>query len=121
MTNDKDYYQTQSLLVAATLLCFGVPLESTTRELGGKSTFSFLRTNDLDKLLESFWKRVLVVEPNAFWDSIKFVKNLVHDPTQIPEKGVNADGSITGNFSYEAQQSGVARKRKEISEVAEKT
>ena len=120
MTNNKDNYQTQSLLVAATLLCFGIPLGSTTRELNGKSTFSFARTANLNELLESFWKRVLSVEPNVFWESIKFVKNLVHDSMQIPGREVNADGNTNGELFNETQQGRVAKQGEEVSKMAKK-
>lgn len=78
MNKNKDFYETNSLLLATTLLCVGLPLDSISKAKDGKFVFIFPRTPDLDQILESFWQRALKLEPNSFWENQRFLKSRIH-------------------------------------------
>lgn len=78
MSKNETYYETQSLSLSATIACLGIPLNSVSKSPDGKSIFIFQRSTELDRILEDFWKRSLSVEPNAFWESIRFLKSRIY-------------------------------------------
>lgn len=78
MNLNKNYYETQSLPLTATIICFGIPLDSVLKSHDGKSIFVFLRSAELDQILENFWKKSLAVEPNTFWEAIRFIKSRIY-------------------------------------------
>lgn len=75
---NENYYETQSLSLAATLISLGFTLDSVDKTSNGKSTFIFPRTSNLDEAIESFWKRELRVEANAFWEAQRFLKSRIY-------------------------------------------
>ncbi|OGE36917.1 hypothetical protein A3D79_02250 [Candidatus Daviesbacteria bacterium RIFCSPHIGHO2_02_FULL_39_8] len=79
MDKNKTFYESNSLVLASTLVCLGFPLDSVTKNSDGKTTFIFLRTDsNLDKVLESFWQRSLKVEPNSFFEAQRFLKSRIY-------------------------------------------
>lgn len=78
MNEDKNLYETQSLSLAATLISLGINLDSVIKDQEDKSTFIFLQTKELDQVIELFWKRELKVEPNSFWESLRFIKSRIY-------------------------------------------
>ncbi len=78
MSQNKTYYETQSLPLATTLLCLGISLDSVTKNQEGKSTFVFPQTKELNQVIELFWKRELKVEPNSFWEAQRFLKSRIY-------------------------------------------
>lgn len=79
MKQNLSYYKTSSLHLSATLLCLGTRLESVAKSADGRSIFIFQKSTNLETIVENFWKRSLVVEPNSFWESIRSLKNLIHE------------------------------------------
>lgn len=78
MDKDKTFYETNSLVLSSTLVCLGIPLDSVIKNPVGKSVFIFPHTDDLDQILESFWKRSLKVEPNSFFEAQRFLKSRIY-------------------------------------------
>ncbi|EKD84718.1 MAG: hypothetical protein ACD_38C00169G0019 [uncultured bacterium] len=78
MSQNKTYYETQSLPLTATIICLGIPLDSVIKSPDGKSIFVFPRSIELDQILENFWKKSLVIEPNTFWEAIRFIKSRIY-------------------------------------------
>lgn len=78
MNKYEDFYETSSLLLATTLLCVGISLDSISKAKDGKFVFIFHHTADLDQILELFWQRALKVEPNSFWENQRFLKSRIH-------------------------------------------
>ncbi len=77
MTNLKltttDYYSTSDLaLVAAISLYF--PLEAIDRQNPHKALFLFKRQEQLDQLIESYWRGELQVEPQNYFNQLKNIK-----------------------------------------------
>lgn len=78
MNKNKSYYETQSLSLAATLVSLGLALDSVVKDPGGKATFIFPQTKELNRIIELFWKRELKVEPNNFWEAQRFLKSRIY-------------------------------------------
>lgn len=69
----KDFYQSSDLALVCTLSLF-YPIEAIDRTNPRKATFLFKRDEQLDELLESYWRRELKVEPQAYFSQLKAVK-----------------------------------------------
>ena len=78
MDKNKTFYETQSLLLGATLISLGIPLDSVVKNSEGKSTFIFPKKNNLDQILEAFWKKALTIEPNLLWECTRFLKSRIY-------------------------------------------
>ena len=78
MDQNKNFYETQSLLLGATLISLGIHLDSIFKNPEGKSIFIFLREENLDEILNAFWKKSLSIEPNLLWESIRFLKSRIY-------------------------------------------
>lgn len=78
MDKNKTYYETQSLPLAVTLICSGIPLDSVNKGADGKSTFVFPQSSDLSRIIRLFWQRALKVEPNFFWETQRFLKSRIY-------------------------------------------
>lgn len=78
MDKNKTLYKTQSLLIAATLLCLKTPLESIEKDSEGKSTFIFHYTDTLNNTVKSFWEKSLLIEPNTLWEQLRFLKSRIY-------------------------------------------
>lgn len=78
MDQNKSLYETQSLLLAATILCFDIPLDSVDKTEDGKSVFAFPQTDKLRQIIELFWQKSLKIEPNSFWENTRFLKSRIY-------------------------------------------
>jgi hypothetical protein len=87
MKQNKSYYKTSNLSLSATILCLGTPLDSVIKSPEGRSVFIFQNSEDLENIILNFWKRALTIEPNSFWDSIRSLKNIIHESEQQLFKG----------------------------------
>ena len=68
-----DFYQSSDLALVCTLSLF-FTIEAIDRTNPRKATFLFKRDESLDELLESYWRRELKVEPQAYFNQLKAVK-----------------------------------------------
>lgn len=78
LLSQNDYFFTSDLTLCVTLCYFGRKIEAVDRENSLKVQFYFKRNADLDKLIEGFWKKELLVEPIAFFSLIKEIKSLIY-------------------------------------------
>jgi len=69
----KDYYATSDLSLATTISLW-YPIDTIDRTNPRKATFLFKRDEKLDELLESYWRRELKIEPQAYFNQLKAVK-----------------------------------------------
>ena len=76
--NINTIYHTTDMACVATLLLY-VPLSSIDRTQGTKVLFGFKKSEELDRLLEAYWQSQLLVEPRAYFDSIKAVKTRLYE------------------------------------------
>lgn len=73
-------FETSSLPLAGAIICCGISLDSVVKNPDGKSVFIFNRSNnpDLDQIIQNFWQKTLKIEPNSFWESIRFLKSRIY-------------------------------------------
>jgi len=75
ISNNWEVYKTADLALVAVLLLF-IPdsLEACDRSNPHKVLFAFRKSNQLDELVDKYWKRELMVEPQAFFNQLKLAK-----------------------------------------------
>lgn len=74
--HENEIYRTTDLSCAAAIALW-FPPESIDRSNPSKAEFIFLRNQQLNQLLESFWKGELQVEATSYFNSIKLLKNRI--------------------------------------------
>lgn len=70
-------YETSDLALAS-FISLHFPLDSVDKTIPTKAQFIFKRSEELDKLIESYWKRELRVEPQMYFQSLKVLKNRLY-------------------------------------------
>jgi len=73
----KDYYSTSDLALA-TAISLWFPIEAIDKTNPHKAIFLFKRNEELDRLLEAFWRRELKVEPQAYFNQLKLIKSRLY-------------------------------------------
>jgi len=76
--DNNDYYVTSDLALAATISLW-YPLEAIDRTNPYKSQFMFMRSENLDELIEAFWRNELKVNPLAYFNQLKNIKTRLHE------------------------------------------
>jgi hypothetical protein len=67
-------YQVKDLALATTISLFQ-PIEAIDRPDGSrKAIFLFVRSPELDELVEQYWKGLLKVEPQQYFNQLKVIK-----------------------------------------------
>lgn len=77
-TQNKAYYETQSLPLSIAIASCGILLESVVKDSSNKATFVFTQSPELTKIIELFWRKALKIEPNLFWETQRFLKNRIY-------------------------------------------
>ena len=66
-------YNTSDLALA-TVISLSYPIEEVDRQNPRRSQFLFRRNADLDRLVDSYWRGELQVEPQQFFNQLRVVK-----------------------------------------------
>lgn len=72
-----DLYRTADLALAAAISLF-IPLEAVDRTDERRAYFLFPKTQELDRIIEAFWRKELKVEPGAYFDELRAVKTRLY-------------------------------------------
>ncbi|KKP68175.1 MAG: hypothetical protein UR68_C0005G0031 [Candidatus Roizmanbacteria bacterium GW2011_GWA2_35_19] len=72
-----ELYTTTDLTTAVTLSLF-FPIEAIDKTNPNKAFFLFKRTDNFDQVLETFWRRQLKIEPQAFSAQMKAIKTRLY-------------------------------------------
>ncbi len=72
-----DQFQTEDIYLAASLMYCGYQVDSLGRDNPDKTRFNFLKDEKLEKLCQDYWDRKLLVEPIAFANNLKHLKNRI--------------------------------------------
>jgi len=75
--NINDYYTTSDLALAAAISLW-YPIEVIDRTNPHKAVFIFKREVGLDKVVKSFWKSELKIEPLIYFNQLKTVKSRLY-------------------------------------------
>ena len=68
-----NFYQTSDLALA-TMISLFYPIEAVDRTNPRKAQFLFCRDENLDDLIEKYWRGDLNVEPQQFFNQLRIVK-----------------------------------------------
>jgi len=74
----KDCFATTDLNLASVLLSLNYTLDCIDKREPQKATFIFLRQDDLDEVIQSFWARALKLEPLSVLTNLKLLKNRLY-------------------------------------------
>jgi len=74
--NSNKYFSSHDLPLVA-FLSFWYPIESIDRT-NQKVEFVFLRNEELDRLIQNFWRRETQIEPLAYFNQIKIIKSRIY-------------------------------------------
>lgn len=79
--HENQFFQTSDFPLAISLSCMGFALEAVDKtNKQGRSSFVYQHSSALDEVVRQFWKNELRIEPNAFFQATKFLKqNLYRD------------------------------------------
>lgn len=72
-----ELYSTSDLITAVTLSLF-FPIEAIDKKDPRKATFFFKHSEEFDRVLESFWRKELRVEPLTFANQLKVIKTRLY-------------------------------------------
>jgi hypothetical protein len=76
----KNIYETSSLPLAGFLLSSGVPLLEVCKDkYQNKKIFVFEKVDNLDQLLELYFRKLARVEPESFFFAMKSLKSRLYD------------------------------------------
>jgi len=74
---NENCYKTSDLILVTTLSLY-FPIEATNKDNSGRMLFIFKRSQDFDKLLNSFWRGELRVEPQKIFNQLKTIKSRIY-------------------------------------------
>jgi len=77
MKNDIQMHEgsySTSDLALATVISLSYPIDEVDRQNPRRSQFLFRRDPDLDRLVESYWRGELQIEPQQFFNQLRIVK-----------------------------------------------
>ncbi len=75
---ENDYYVTSDL-ACATAISLSFPIEAIDRQNSRKVEFLFTRNNELDKLVEAYWRCELRIEPQKYFNQLRVVKARLYE------------------------------------------
>lgn len=73
-----DYYKTSDLGLAA-LLSLYYPIDAIDKADSQKVQFLFKRGEQLDKLVEAYWRQETKVETQAYFNQLRFIKSRLYE------------------------------------------
>lgn len=74
---EKSTFASSDLALVTTLSLY-FPIERIERQNPRKAQFIFIRTPQLDDLIEKFWQKKLLIEPARYFDNLKSIKNRLY-------------------------------------------
>jgi len=75
--NQNDFYKCSDLSLATTI-SLHFPIEAIDRQNPRKAEFLFARNQELDNLVESYWRGELRVEPQNFFNQLRIIKTRLY-------------------------------------------
>lgn len=71
-------FSTYDIYLASTLLSLGHNVDFLNRKDRGKVGFCFSRVGALDEVIQRYWARDLLIEPQTLFASLKALKNRIY-------------------------------------------
>lgn len=73
-----NYFATSDLACCAAIITIGFTLEAIDKT-NPKASFLFLRSVELDKALEAYWRGELRVEPQSYFNQLRNIKARLYE------------------------------------------
>ena len=64
--------------IVASLISCGFELVDTTRDAGGRMSFVFTQSDELDRIVKAYWADTLEVRARTYSETIKMLKSLIY-------------------------------------------
>ena len=71
--NEDNFYRTHDLAIA-TAISLSYPIEAIDRQNPRRAEFLFRRNDNLDALIESYWRSELKVDPQSYFNQLRLIK-----------------------------------------------
>lgn len=73
----KDFYKTQDLALATAISLF-YPIDAIDKQNPNKAYFLFKRDENLDELIEKYWREELKVSPQQYFNQLRIIKARIY-------------------------------------------
>ncbi len=83
MKNQIDIYRTSDTRTSAFLLCNKIPLLSLDSDDPRKIFFCFQNSDEITKLLSTYWSDRAMVNPRLLFEKLDYLKDLIHGNYEI--------------------------------------
>ena len=70
---EEDFYRSADIALATAISLF-YPIEAIDKRNPRKAEFLFKREGGLDKIIESYWRGELKVDPQAYFNALRVIK-----------------------------------------------
>jgi hypothetical protein len=71
-------YETADLALV-TALSLWLPIDSIDRSNPKQAVFNFTRTDELERLLEMYWRKDLLIEPQGYFNQLRSIKARLYE------------------------------------------
>ncbi|MGB2580622.1 MAG: DUF5659 domain-containing protein [Minisyncoccia bacterium] len=75
---ENNYFETTDISLASAIVTFGGKIDAIDKADPYRSVFVFKRSKELDALIQGFWAHSLSVDPLAYFNCLKEVKNRLY-------------------------------------------
>lgn len=75
---EDDCFETTDISLANAIYYFGGVIEAIDKTTPSRATFVFKRNKDIDALVQGFWAHSLLVDPLAYFNSLKELKTRLY-------------------------------------------
>lgn len=76
-TSNENYYKTSDLALATTLSLYS-PIETTEFVDNKKVLFVFIKSPELEKLIDMYWRGDMRIEPQRLFNQLKVIKTRIY-------------------------------------------
>lgn len=76
--NNADYYKTSDLGLTA-LLSLYYPIDAVNKADSQKVQFLFEKSKQLDELVDAYWRQETKVEPQSYFNQLRFIKSRLYE------------------------------------------
>jgi len=77
MKDENTYFESSDLPLITTISLF-YPIDSIDRRNPQRIVFHFKRDNNLDRLIEAYWKKQIKIEPQAYFNQLSVIKTRIY-------------------------------------------
>lgn len=76
--NENNFFSTSDMTLVTSIYYHGGKIETVDKSDPSRAVFIFPRTKELDALIQGFWSKTLLVEPQAFSACLREIKTRLY-------------------------------------------